>query len=152
MALETGDGAGPLMNFKSKKPDSRNRVPLNLASMIDVVFLLLIFFLFSSIITPSESQLTPNIQTQQVSSASRSTDFSPQVLSVEIIDGKPGYRIGSRVIATRSELLELLRELPHELGVFVRVSDSVPVGFAVGAIQCCRDAGFEKVTYVPESK
>ncbi len=140
------------MKFQPKQSDGRNRVQLNLASMIDVVFLLLIFFLFSSIITPSESQLTPNIQTQSVNSASRSTDFSPQVVSVEMIDGKPGFRIGSRVINQRSELLALLKDLPHELGVFVRVQDAVPIGFAVGAIQCCRDAGFEKVTYVPESK
>lgn len=125
---------------------------LNLASMIDVVFLLLIFFLFSSIISPSESQLTPNIQTQSVDSASRSNDFSPQVVAVVIADGQPVYRIGSRIIKQRSELLTLLRDLPHELGVFVRVDDAVPVGFAVGAIQTCRDAGFEKVTYVPQSK
>ena len=140
------------MHFRPRQSDARNRVQLNLASMIDVVFLLLIFFLFSSIITPSEAQLAPNIQTQSAESASRSNDFAPQVVVVEVVDGQPAYRIGSRVIKQRSELLTLLRDLPHELGVFVRVDDAVPVGFAVGAIQCCRDAGFEKVTYVPQKR
>ncbi len=131
------------MKFRAKQSGQANRVQLNLASMIDVVFLLLIFFLFSSIITPSESQLTPNIQTQSADSASR---------SVEMVDGRPAYRIGSRIITDRRELETLLRSLPHELGVFVRVDDAAPVGFAVSAIQVCRDAGFEKVTYVPQSK
>lgn len=140
------------MKFRAKQSGQANRVQLNLASMIDVVFLLLIFFLFSSIITPSESQLTPNIQTQSADSASRSTDFAPQVVSVEMVDGRPAYRIGSRIITDRRELETLLRRLPHELGVFVRVDDAAPVGFAVSAIQVCRDAGFEKVTYVPQSK
>lgn len=140
------------MNFRPKQTGLRNRMQLNLASMIDVVFLLLIFFLFSSIISPSESQLTPNIQTQSANSASRSTDFAPQVVSVEVVEGQPAYRIGSRIIKQRSELLTLLRDLPHELGVFVKVDDAVPIGFAVGALQCCRDAGFDKVTYVPKTR
>jgi len=140
------------MQFKPRHSGHSNRVQLNLASMIDVVFLLLIFFLFSSIITPSESQLTPNIQTQSGHSANKGFDFAPQVVSVELIDGRPAYRIGSRLMASRDELQAMLSNLPRELGVFVRVDDAVPVGFAVGAIQVCRDAGFEKVTYVPQSK
>jgi len=140
------------MNFRPKQTGLRHRIQLNLASMIDVVFLLLIFFLFSSIISPSESQLTPNIQTQSANSASRSTDFAPQVVSVEVVNGQPAYLIGSRLITQRSELLTLLRDLPHELGVFVKVDDAVSIGFAVGALQCCRDAGFDKVTYVPQKR
>lgn len=140
------------MNFRPKQTGLHNRIQLNLASMIDVVFLLLIFFLFSSIISPSESQLTPNIQTQSANSASRSTDFAPQVVSVEVVDGQPAYLIGSRIITQRGELLALLRDLPHELGVFVKVDDAAPIGFAVGALQCCRDAGFDKVTYVPKKR
>lgn len=140
------------MNFRPQQTGVRNRIQLNLASMIDVVFLLLIFFLFSSVITPSESQLTPNIQTQSANSASRSTDFAPQVVSVDVVDGQPAYLIGSRIIKDRGELLTLLRDLPHELGVFVKVDDTVPIGFAVGALQCCRDAGFDKVTYVPKKR
>ena len=140
------------MNFRPEKAGSAHRMQLNLASMIDVVFLLLIFFFFSSVNAPSESQLTPNIQTQSADSASRSTDFAPQVVSVTGVEGRPAYRIGSRLIRQRGELLTLLRDLPHEPGVFVKVDDAVPIGFAVGALQCCRDAGFDKVTYVPKKR
>ena len=140
------------MNFRPRQTGLRHRMQLNLASMIDVVFLLLIFFLFSSIITPSESQLTPNIQTQSANSASRSADFAPQVVSIEVVEGRPAYRLGSRLITQREDLLTVLRDLPHELGIFVKVDDAVPIGFAVGALQCCRDAGFEKVTYVPMTR
>lgn len=140
------------MKFRPKQSGVRNAVQLNLPSMIDVVFLLLIFFLFSSIINPSESQLTPGIQSQSAEGASSGRDFAPQVVLVEMLDGAPVYRIGSRVMRDRRELASVLRDLPRELGVFVRVDDAVPVGFAVSAIQVCRDAGYTKVTYVPKGR
>ncbi len=35
--------------------------------------------------------------------------------------------------------------------IIIRVEDDVAVGFAVAAIQESRNAGFERVTYVPAS-
>lgn len=140
------------MQFRPKQSGLRNAVQLNLPSMIDVVFLLLIFFLFSSIINPSEAHLAPNIQSQSAEGASSGRDFAPQVVLVEMLDGAPVYRIGSRVVRDRRELASILRDLPRELGVFVRVDDAVPVGFAASAIQVCRDAGYTKVTYVPKGR
>ena len=48
-----------------------------------------------------------------------------------------------------SLLAKALANLPKTAGVFIRVSNQVPVGFAVAAIQAARDAGFDQVTYVP---
>ena len=36
-----------------------------------------------------------------------------------------------------------------EGGVFVRVSGAAPVSAAAEALQACRDAGFQRVSYVP---
>ena len=66
-----------------------------------------------------------------------------------MIDGTPAYRIGDRICRDRGALAGALEPLPKSEGVFIQVYDGVQVGFAVASIQIARDAGFEKVTYVP---
>ena len=81
--------------------------------------------------------------------------------------GGMAYKLGMRLIAdpaltgaaalaqpsaygtSKSMLLEALEPLPKEAGVFIKVHEGVPVGFAVAALQVARDAGFDQVTYVP---
>lgn len=125
------------------------RITLNLASMIDVTFLLLIYFMVTTVLAPPEDRLSPTIQTRQDQTSSTAPDFQPQVVRVERRDGRPVYVLGSRVLADRAELAQALRGLPRDEGVFIQVFDRLPVEFAVAAVQTARDAGFERVTYVP---
>ncbi len=131
--------------------DRTKEVKLHLTSMIDVIFLLLIFFIVNTEFILPESHLDPNIQTQNEEKAAQAADFTPQTLTIETLDGKPAYVLGSRIIRERSDLVQLLKALPKDLGILLIVADEVPVGFATTAIQSCHDAGFEKITYVPKS-
>ncbi len=133
------------------KQDRIQEVRLHLTSMIDIIFLLLIFFIVNTQFILPESHLDPNIQTQNDSDAARAADFTPQILTVESLDGRPAYRLGSRIIRTRRELVPMLKALPKDLGIFVKVGNEIPVEFTVSAIQSCHDAGFEKITYVPKT-
>jgi biopolymer transport protein ExbD len=138
------------MHFRSPQSSStRQRITLNLASMIDVTFLLLIYFLLTTVLITPEDRLTPTLQVRQDREAMELSDFDPHIVEVRMIDGAPAYMLGARVLRTRSELRVVLRDLPRESGVFITVHDHVPVGFAVAAIQVARDLGYEKVTYVP---
>lgn len=132
------------------KPSHRrmDRVTINMASMIDVTFLLLFFFMVATVLGEQESRLSTALQTQS-DGAGAAADFQPQNIEVRVIDGAPGYRIGAASCRDRSELADALEPLPKSAGVFIKVYDQVPVGFAVAAVQVARDAGFEKVTYVP---
>ena len=123
------------------------RITLSLASMIDVTFLLLAYFIVTSA-RAHEDKLSPNIQTQQQAQGTPS-DFQPQIVRVAIEAGSPVYRLGERIMTDKEQLREALRGLHKETGVFVHVADGVPIGFAVAGIQAARDAGFEQVTYVP---
>lgn len=127
------------------------QVRLHLASMIDVIFLLLIFFIVNTQFILPESHLDPNIQTQSEKQTASAADFTPQMLTIEVLDGRPAYVLGSRILRDRGELVQLLGALPKELGIFVLVGDQVPVGFTASAVQSCHDAGFEKITYVPKT-
>lgn len=136
----------------SGNTDRVEQVRIHLTGMIDVIFLLLIFFIVNTRFILPESHLDPNIQTENQSERSSAADFTPQVLAVEPLDGKPAYRLGSRIVRDRSALEGLLKSLPKELGIFIQVDDGVPIGFSVSAIQLCHDAGFTKITYVPKSR
>ena len=137
------------MNFsQSSKRRSLNRAALNLSSMIDVTFLLLIYFIVTTVFTPPEDVLSPALKVEEGTS-SQEQDFEPQIVTVVLRDSKPAYILGEQVIRDRLQFAELINKLPREPGIIIRVQDDVPVGFAVAAIQESRNAGFERVTYVP---
>lgn len=121
---------------------------LPLTSLIDVIFLLLIFFMLTSSFVLNESQLASALQVERAAQASQA-DLQPQVVNVELREGRPVFRLGDRVMTGKSELVTVLRELPRQGGVFIRVSDLVPVEWAAAALQAAKDAGFIKVSYVP---
>lgn len=120
---------------------------LPLTTLIDVVFLLLIYFLLTASLIPPESELSAALQAEQQDAAG--ADLQPQVVNVTTQGGEPRYQIGTHMVESREMLTELLRDLPTEAGVFVRVHDSAPVYAAAAALQACRDAGFTKISYVP---
>jgi biopolymer transport protein ExbD len=138
------------MDFTAGRRPARARLlgGLQLTSMVDVIFLLLIYFLMTTSYTPPEARLTPALQAERVSGGA-AADLEPQVIHVELFDGEPSFRLGDRVLKTRNDLRDVLEQLPKEAGVFVRGSDRVPVAFGVAALQASYDAGFFKVTYVP---
>jgi len=136
---------------KTQKRRGLNKTALNLSSMIDVTFLLLIYFIVTTVFNPAEDNLSPALQVEG-SGVSVDQDFEPQIISVTIIDSRPVYQIGGHFASSRAELIEVISTLPTDPGIIIRVDDDVPVGFAVAAVQEARNVGFEKVTYVPATQ
>lgn len=137
------------MRLAPKHREGSRRIVLSMSSMIDVTFLLLAYFLITTIVTQREDRLSPNLAIDQSSAGSSQQDLEPQVLEVGLRDGGVAWTIGTRTFTERAALLEALKELPKEPGLFVRVLDGPTVSAAAAAIQCGRDAGFREVTYVP---
>ena len=138
------------MKFGRGKPKRGTSATLNMSSMIDVTFLLLIYFILTTVFSPPEDQLTPALKVEQ-GSASKESDLEPQIVSVTSIGSQQVYQIGDQTIPDRSKLAMILVRLPNDPGIIIRVDDAVTVGFAIAAVQEARDAGFERVTYVPVS-
>lgn len=127
-------------------PGIVGRLPLT--SLIDVVFLLIIYFLVTSHYTQPESDLSAALQSSR-QTGGRAADLQPQVVNVTLAeDGRVTFRIGERAVHDKAALAAVLRELPKEGGAFLRVEPEAPVWGAAAAWQACRDAGFEKVSYV----
>ena len=136
------------MKFVQQASNSRKPVRLPLIGMIDVFFLLLVYFVVSATISQPEDELGAALR--QESSKASATDLQPQYVEVQRTESGAAYKVGARMLQTREELVEVLSELPKEAGVFLRVNDDAPVWAAAAALQACHDAGYEKLTYVTQ--
>lgn len=121
---------------------------LQLVALIDVVLFILLYFMLATSFSPEERTLTTTTVSEGARGSGRSA-LAPQVVYVEKLGDAAVYRIGSRTVKDAAGLAGLLALLPKENGVFVKVSGSVPVEAAAGALQAAKDAGFVKVSYVP---
>ena len=137
------------MKLSSRKIEHERKIELSMTSMIDVVFLLLIFFMTTASFVKTERDLDSGIKVNKNSSAAAS-DLEPAI--VEVVPSGAGfvYRIGGRELVSQDELTNVLRGFTNKLdGAFVRVSDGAPFHMAAAAIQACKDADFVAVSYVP---
>jgi biopolymer transport protein ExbD len=137
------------MAFTPRRRRSLDQIPLNLASMIDVTFLLLIYFMVSTVLAPDERTLDTAIRQEKEGAASDARDFRPQRILVQADAEGPVWMVGRRPIRARAELERVVGDLPTEAGMVIEVADGVPVDAAVAALQVARDAGFAEVSYVP---
>jgi biopolymer transport protein ExbD len=121
-----------------------------MTSMIDVVFLLLIFFMVTSSFVKTERDLDSGIKVERESAGGEQSDFEPAIVDVVNANGTFVYRLGSRDFATQQELVQVLRQFENKVdGAFVRVSSDAPFDMAAAAIQACKTANFVTVSYVP---
>jgi biopolymer transport protein ExbD len=138
------------MKLSSHKIERDSRLELSMTSMIDVVFLLLIFFMVNSNFVQTERDLDSGIKVERQSASQQQSDFEPAIVDIVTSDGIPIYRLGSRDIPTQKELEEVLSLFENKVdGAFIRVSDEIPFEMVAAAIQACKDARFPTVSYVP---
>ncbi len=126
------------------------KIELSMTSMIDVVFLLLIFFMTTSAFRQTERQLDPAVRVEQAAAKAAERDLQPAIVDVVSAGGRFVYRLGVRDIDSLDELTTLLKQFGNkDDGAFVRVADGAPFGMAAGAVQACKAANFIPVSYVP---
>jgi biopolymer transport protein ExbD len=152
------------MKLSSRKLERGSRVELQMTSMIDVVFLLLIFFMTTAAFVQTERNLDPAIEVKRKAAAQRDRDLEPTI--IEVVPGAGGdfvYKMGGREFTSYEELADVVRskrqlDLRGQIAgtggwrraeAFVRVSDGAPFRMAAAAIQACKSAGYVGVAYVP---
>jgi biopolymer transport protein ExbD len=124
------------------------KVRLPLVALIDVVLFLLLYFMIAGTLAGDESLLASSLQTEK-RGAGRGSDLQAQILYVEGSPQGTRFRLGDRVVNDRAGLASLLRQLPRENGILVKVAPQARVDGAAAALQACKDGGFQKVSYVP---
>ena len=127
--------------------------------MIDVVFLLLIYFVCTASFTPPELVLPSTLAED---SAAESTRSQPQetvleqiVVHVESSPGGVRWSVNQRTVAGPEELsgiLQTLFEISPELPVVLDIGPRVLLGEAVDAYDRCRGAGFQTLQFAVENR
>lgn len=120
---------------------------LPLISLIDVVFLLLIYFLVVSDFSREERRLSSTVQTE--GGGVRSVELRPQIVDIATDGEGVRFSIGQVVVRDKAGLARVLERLPREPGVAVRSTPDAPISAIATALQAAKDAGFEKRSYVP---
>lgn len=141
------------MRLTRYRPFKAVGLELSTASMIDVVFLLLIFFLVTTTFLPPERQLDPAILVERQARGATSVNIEP--LSIEIVrhEGIAVYRAGATIGQELSAIQPIIDQYPDKSsGAWIRLADDVPFGMAAVAVNACKEAGFQPVSLVPLGK
>jgi biopolymer transport protein ExbD len=136
----------------------RSVLDLKMTSLIDVVFLLLIFFLWTA-----SFQMVEHVLPSHVSQAGNSTtgsdssqppppeaDFADVVVRVLWIDGRPAWRVNESPLAALSEVqarLALVFAVNRDAPVVIHPDGEVPLGHVIDLYDAARIAGFAKVQF-----
>jgi biopolymer transport protein ExbD len=131
-----------------------NPLGSSITPMIDVVFLLLVFFLCSSSLEEPEQNLAASlVVASQTPGAGASQQTPPELEDVKIVgESREGATIwtvnGGRQTADLAELTALLGQLAaidRSLPLTIDAGAAVPMGDVVGAYDAARAAGFGRV-------
>jgi len=141
------------MKLTSRSGRHSSRIELQMTSMIDVVFLLLIFFMVTASFAKTERELDPAIRVEKAAATKSRTQLEPAIVEIVGGPGRFAYKLGGREFNSPAELTAVLRQFENKSdGAFVRVPDDAPFDMAAAALQACMDAKFLAVSYVPLSE
>ena len=132
------------MNLSRRRRESADAP--SLSSLIDVVFLLLAYFVLTAAFAMPERSLTPAISVDG-QGADQSSDIEPQVIQVRVQQGQVVYQLGAQIHASVKELRRALRQLPQDPGLVIKAEPGTPFGAGAAAVQAGRDIGFEDITW-----
>ena len=136
------------MRLTSRSAKHASKLDLPLTSMIDVVFLLLIYFLVTSSLVKEERELDAGIQIRRT--ASGASDLAPTIIRIVPGGGGYVYKVGGREFTSQAQLTRVLAQLENKTEMaYVSPDDDAPYDMAAAAIQALKDARFSNVTYAP---
>jgi biopolymer transport protein ExbD len=144
------------MNFRAGRA-RRSEPNLDLTPLIDVVFLLLIFFLVTASFSQRDQSLVP-VQLPEGASGEAAEPSERATVYLEA-DGTYAFdpgRGGSRVTGLSREQIQgelrLLHDTAPERPLYLRGDRNVPYGEVIELLDMARDIGFQRVFNVINSR
>jgi biopolymer transport protein ExbD len=122
---------------------------LNMAAMVDVVFLLLIFFMCASSISQVENSLSSQVSHLGPGEGQESQDYLPIHIELQRVPNGVLVTLEEEPFADFDSLVARLREMrtSEEIPVIIKGQGAVPYGYMVAALDACYRAGFERVAF-----
>ena len=131
-------------------------IGLNIASMIDVVFLLLIFFICTASFQiveqnlPSQIQIEDTAGTTAVPQDAEQQDLEPVILKIGWQQGAPNWEISGESCSSWDELrrrLAAVAAIDPSVPVILDVAPEVPLGNVIEAYDLGRATGFSQIQF-----
>jgi len=139
----------------------RAGVELQLTPMIDCVFLLMVYFIWSSSFAVAELSLPSRLSAQTSDSGAAPTglpppeaDFESVVVRVVTSGGQPAWTVNGAPLATLADLrqtLAAIARIHREVPVIIDPASDVPLGDVIDVFDLTRLAGFSKVQFAATS-
>jgi biopolymer transport protein ExbD len=137
----------------------RRHSDIAMTPMIDVVFLLMIFFICTASFQLAEELLPTSLAVTSGSSAPAPVDLESDlerlVVQAAWADGTTRWSVNQRPCASLAEVRQVLRaaaEIDRELPVILDVAGEVPLGAMIDVYDMCRLEGFEKIQFAAQRK
>lgn len=146
------------MRTPSNFLDRRTAVDLQLTPMIDCVFLLMVYFIWSSSFTITEQMLPSQLSLESPTSPAGSSDLPPppeadfEEVVVRILwqNNAPAWTVNDEPIATLAALhgtLEQIAGIKSDAPVILHPDGGAPLGEVIRVFDLSRLVGFEKVRF-----
>jgi biopolymer transport protein ExbD len=137
------------VKFARERIGERVLASNGLTSLIDVVFLLLVFFVLTARFGDAEGRLRTDVQP----AAPGASAAALQPVVVRVIGSGSGelFVVGERTLPNARALTELLATLPRGSGIVVTAQATARVDGIAAALQAASDAGFEDRSYQPDA-
>lgn len=150
------------MRRPSPFTDRRDPVDIKMTPMIDVVFLLMIYFIWSSN-TGTAEQLLPSSLSPPTAGAGNTApdtppppdiEYEPVVVRVVLVGGEVGWRVNDTPMQSFAELqskLTTLARIKRDAPIVLHPEPEVPLGHVIDVFDLSRLIGFEKVQFAVNS-
>jgi len=133
----------------------RSEFESNMTPMIDVVFLLLVFFLWTSSFQITEYALPTDVAVaggsqQPVETPPEQSDLPPVVIKIVNQGGRIGWLIdgqSQRDLAAVGQTLGQLSALSFDVPVILDVEGNVPLGNVIDVYDLCLQKNFDTVQF-----
>jgi biopolymer transport protein ExbD len=128
------------MKIKGIDERNRNRYAINITPLIDVIFLLMIFFLMTMNLNKPEGMLFNRLpQSSSQDAAEAPKDWETVRLKIQMIRENKVMKIHlqERVVYTYSDLLHYLDQLPEDIMIVIEPHKTVPYKQVVGVYNTC---------------
>jgi biopolymer transport protein ExbD len=146
------------MRWPSPLRDRRASVELQLTPMIDCVFLLMVYFLWSSSFAIVELSLPSELSAQQSGGRPVSPDVPPPpeadfdriVVRVLATENGPVWEVNDAPVASLAELrttLAAIARIKRDAPVVLEPDPAVPLGDVIDVFDLSRLAGLEKIQF-----
>ena len=136
---------------------TRRELEIKMTPMIDVVFLLLVFFVWTAsfhaveyLLPSSLSQQQGNSQTINQDQPPPEVEFEDIVIRITFVDDRPAWSVNGQPAASLTDVhdrLTLVADIKTDSPVILHPDESVPVGNVIDVYDATRLAGFSQIQF-----